>query len=86
MSIMMGNLSIDKIENRLNIKFPEELKRIMNDTRQENVSIKIKEGCWHCFDIPFTLFCGNKQFAATITGYLKPLADQMKCSINIAWQ
>jgi len=86
MSIMLGNFSIEDMEKKLNIIFPEELKNIMVDTRQEDVSVRIKPGSWHCFHLPFALVCGDKQFAATITGYLKPLADQMKCSINIAWQ
>jgi len=86
MGIMLGNFSIEAMENKLNIKFPEELKEIMVNTRQEDVSHKIKEGKWHCFHLPFVIVCGNKDFAVKIAEYLKPLAEEMTGTIEIAWQ
>ena len=86
MGIMLGNLSIDDIEKKLDIIFPKKLKKIMTNKRQQDVSMKIKPGHWHCFHIPFVLVCGDKEFAAIITEHLKPLADNMSGSIRIAWQ
>lgn len=62
MGIMLGNLSVDEIENRLDIKLTHDDKTILLESRQLKAS-DIADGKWHCFDIPFMIVCGNKAFA-----------------------
>ena len=61
--IMLGNQTVSQIESRLNIKLTEEQKELLNSTRQENVSVPLGEGKWHCYDIPFTMVCDSKKTA-----------------------
>jgi len=83
MSIFLGNLDIRKIENRTGVKFPKELIDYMNSRKQDRAS-NVKPGKWHCFDIPFTLVCGDRQTAKKIYEYLKPLSKNFKKPLQIS--
>jgi hypothetical protein len=85
MSIYLGNYDINKIENRLGIKFPDELVNYLIDKKQENAGTLAKDK-WHCFDIPFVLSCENMEMATIIHNYLKPLASDMKDELIISIQ
>lgn len=85
MAIYLGNLSVDRMEKRLEIQFPEELKNFLLSSHQDDAG-KLAEGKWHCFDMPFVLVCYNQEMAKKIYEYLEPLADKMKGSLGIQWQ
>lgn len=70
MNIMLGNLSVHQIEERLGVRFSEELKQFMFENQQQEAS-NVKPGKWHCFDIPFNLVCGDFQTAQKIFNDLK---------------
>ena len=84
--MMLGNFSVSDMERRTGVTFPAELVELMNNSRQENVSIPLAEGKWHCFDIPFTLLCYDRKLAQDIYDYLKPLSSDMKGQLEIAIQ
>ncbi len=77
MSIMLGNLSVKQIEQRLGIEFPEEIKKFMQNTHQPIVG-NIGRGQWHCFDIPFNLVCGDIETATKISNSVKDKSGQCK--------
>ena len=83
MSIYLGNLSIEEIELRSGVEFPQELKDYMADKKQESAS-NIAEGKWHCFDIPFVLVCGGRSMAENIYKYLAPMSKDFKEPLQIA--
>ena len=82
--MMLGNLSVKKMEERMGIDFPEELKETLVKYRQENVSIDIAEGFWHCFDMPFTFVCGGKDLAQFMYDYLSPMASSIKTPLQVS--
>lgn len=59
---MLGNLSIEEIEYRLNISLTDEDKNILKESHQDKAE-KIQKGKWHCFDLPFMIVCGDKDTA-----------------------
>ena len=77
MNIYLGNLSIEEIESRAGVSFPEELKKYMDTRRQESAS-NIKNGKWHCFDIPFNLVCGDMETATKIFNSVKDRSNECK--------
>ena len=83
MNIYLGNLSIEEIESRAGVSFPEELKKYMDTRRQESAS-NIKNGKWHCFDIPFILVCGDIEVATEIHNHLKDFSSDFKEQLQIA--
>lgn len=83
MNILLGNLTVSEIEARLGIQFSPELKTILASSHQEKAS-DILPGKWHCYDIPFTLVCGDRQLATTIYEFLKPLNNALKTQLQIA--
>jgi len=83
MGIMLGNLTIEQIENRAGVVFSDELKQLLNKTYQAEAT-NIKEGKWHCFDIPFTLVCGGVLLAQEIYDHLKKDSDKFKQPLQIA--
>jgi hypothetical protein len=85
MAIYLGNLSIEKMEERLGIIFPQELKTFLQDKHQDNAG-KLALDKWHCFDAPFVLNCQNREMAQIIYDYLKPLEENMKGQMNITIQ
>lgn len=57
--IRLGNLDVASLERHLGIKFTENDREYMENTRQENVSIPIKPESWHFFDIPKSIHFGS---------------------------
>lgn len=85
MNIMIGDMSVDDIEKRLGIEFPEEIREFMRKTHQENAS-KIKIGKWHCFDIPFSIVCGDKETATKIYNSVKDRSEECKAQLQFSLQ
>jgi len=83
MSIYLGNLSIDEIEARAGIKFPVLLREYMEPRRQHNAS-NIKQGQWHCFDLPFNLACGDMDTAVEIHKHLKDFSSNFREPLQIS--
>ena len=83
--MMLGNLTVKQIEERLGIDFPEDVKEFMNKTRQANAQ-HIEKGKWHCFDIPFNMVSGDMETATKIFEGLKPFSDQCKCQLQFSLQ
>ena len=80
---MLGNLTIEEMEKRSGVEFPEELKTYMACRHQEQAQ-DIKPGKWHCFDIPFTLMCGDRATATEIYRHLQPLSSRFDKKLQIA--
>jgi len=83
MSILLGNLSIGQIEKRLGIEFPEQTRAFMENSHQSNAN-NIKNGEWHCFDIPFTLVCGDIETATKIYKSVKGKASECKEALQFS--
>ena len=83
MNFMLGNLSVNKIEERLGIEFPEEVRTFMNETNQSGAT-NIAKGKWHCFDIPFNLVCGDMETAQTIYNSVKDRSKECKEALQFS--
>lgn len=77
MSIMLGNLSVRQMEERLGIDFPQDIRDFMNATHQASAS-NIGAGRWHCFDIPFNIVCGDMGTATKIFNSVKERSSECK--------
>ena len=60
--MMLGNLTPEQISERLHISLSEEDVKKLRDTWQQKAE-NVKDGKWHCFDIPFVMVCGDKPTA-----------------------
>lgn len=76
-TIMLRNLSVSQIEKRLGIEFPEDIREFMKQSHCASAS-NVPAGKWHCFDIPFTIVCGDMDTATKIFNSVKDKADQVK--------
>jgi hypothetical protein len=83
MAIMLGNLTVDEIEERAGVRFSPELKELLEATHQQAAD-NIQDGKWHCFDIPFVLLCGGMPLAQSIYDHVKNDADKFKTTLQIA--
>ncbi len=81
--MMFGNLNLSQIQARTGVDFPEALIEYMNPKNQTSAK-GIQSGFWHCFDMPFTLVCGDMQTAQEIYKYLGPLSSKFKKRMDIA--
>lgn len=81
--IMLGNLGTKQIAERLEID--EQIIAEMEEVRQQKAE-DIKRGKWHCFDMPFTILCGDKKTAEKWVGILSPHAEKFPCQIGIGWE
>jgi hypothetical protein len=77
MSIMLGDLSVSEIEERLGVDFPEDIREFMKQNYQPKAE-NIAKGKWHCFDIPFNLVCGDMETATKIYESIKGRAGECK--------
>ena len=80
---MLGNLSVDQMERRMGIIFPDDLKEVLLKYHQ-GVATDIKPGFWHCFDMPFTMVCGNTDLAELVREKLTPLAGKIVTPLSVA--
>lgn len=85
MHIYLGNLSIEEMEKRTGVVFPEGLKNRLKDTHQDDAQ-NIQPGKWHCFSIPFMLVCGSREMAQEIFDDLEPLGSKFKEQMQIRVQ
>lgn len=81
--MMLGNLSVEQMERRMGIVFPDDLKKVLAKYHQNNVATDIKPGYWHCFDIPFTMVCGNTDLAELVQEKLTPLVDKIVTPLSV---
>ncbi len=81
--MMLGNLSVNQIEKRLGIEFPEEIRELMNKTHQPSAQ-NILKGKWHCFDIPFNIVCGDIEIATKIFESVKDRSSDCKEALQFS--
>jgi len=85
MSIYLGNVSIEEMQSRSGVVFPEELIAYMSDKRQHE-ACNLQKDKWHCFDIPFVLACENIEMAKEIYRHLESMSDYFKEQLQISVQ
>ena len=83
MSIMLGNLSVSQIEERLGIEFPQDIRDFMKENHQANAS-DVKSGKWHCFDLPFHIVCGDLETATKIYNSVKDKSSECKTTLQFS--
>lgn len=85
MSILLGNIKIKELQERLGIKLDAEALNFFESNYQSNANTKqFKNNEWHCFDIPFCIVASNYETAKRINDILSPYAKDMKEQIQIA--
>lgn len=85
MGIMLGNLSVKDIETRLGITFSPEDASTLQKTRQENVSIPLESGKWHCYDIPFMFMTDTREDALVFVNIFEKYVAQMRGQFQIGF-
>mgnify|MGYP000856623385 CR=1 FL=1 len=82
--MMLGNLSVAQIEERLGIQLAEAERSELIASRQEPVNnIPIAPDAWHCFDLPFMIVCGSREMAEKLYKMLSPYGGEMTCRLQI---
>jgi propanediol dehydratase small subunit len=71
------------MENRLGITLTDDERKFLVNTRQEKAD-KIAKDKWHCFDIPFNMVCGSRDFAMKVYEVLKPYSSQMVEQLQVS--
>ena len=88
MSIYLGNLSVEQIEERTGITLKDEDREYLKKHRQEAVNdTPLEVGKWHCFDIPFMIMTGNQETAEHYRDMLLSY-DWSNCKepLQIGWE
>lgn len=81
--MMLGNLSVEQIEKRTGVDFPEEIRVFLKENHQSEAA-NVKKGKWHCFDIPFTMVCGDLETATKIYESVKDKSSAFKERMQIS--
>lgn len=87
MSIYLGDVSVEEIEQRTGILLSDEDKEYLKAHRQHKINnTKIEQGCWHCFDIPFSFNAGDEETAEFYLDMFKKYDwSQCKEPLQIVW-
>jgi len=80
---MLGNLSVEQMEERLGVEFPEPFRSEFLKKYHLNANIKAGPDRWHCFDLPFTLVVGDQALLEEVIKNLGPLGGAMTGSMNV---
>ena len=88
--VKFGNLGIDAIERDLGIKFTEDDRKLLQETRQEQVMdgkevVKMPSRSWHFFDIPRQLELGSYGFFLEIRKMLSQYELKGKLAVNFVF-
>lgn len=88
--VKFGNLGIDAIERDLGIKFAEEDRKLLQETRQETVmkgneKVNMPSRSWHFFDIPRQLELGSYGFFLEIREMLSRYDLKGKLDVNFVF-
>lgn len=83
MGIMLGNLSVKDIETRLGITLSAEDVAVLQEKRQENVSVPLASGKWHCFDIPFMFMAATRDDALMFADILGNIPGRCTASFRL---
>lgn len=88
--VKFGNLGIDAIERDLGIKFTEEDRKLLRETRQETVmegneKVNMPSRSWHFFDIPRQLELGSYGFFLEIRKMLSRYKLKGKLAVNFVF-
>lgn len=88
--VKFGNLGIDAIERDLGIKFTEEDRKLLQETRQETVmegneKVNMPSRSWHFFDIPRQLELGSYGFFLEIRKMLSRYELKGKLDVNFVF-
>ena len=83
MGILLGNLTVSQLEKRLGITLTDDERQFLIGTNQEKAE-NIKPDKWHCFDLPFNLVCGSREFAIKVCEILKPYSNKMITQLRIS--
>ena len=88
--VKFGNLGIDAIERDLGIKFTEEDRKLLQETRQETVmkgneKVNMPSRSWHFFDIPRQLELGSYGFFLEIRKMLSRYELKGKLEVNFVF-
>lgn len=88
--VKFGNLGIDAIERDLGIKFTEEDRKLLQETRQETVmegneKANMPSRSWHFFDIPRQLELGSYGFFLEIRKMLSRYKLKGKLDVNFVF-
>lgn len=81
--MMLGNLSVEQIEKRTGVDFPEDIRVFLKENHQHEAN-NVKKGKWHCFDIPFTMVCGDLETATKIYESVKDKSGSFKERMQIS--
>ena len=86
--ILLGDLLVNQIEERTGITLSEDDREYMIAHRQAAVNhTPLKDGMWHCFDMPFMVMVHDKQTAEFYRDMLGKY-DWSKCreALQIGWE
>ena len=84
--MMLGNLSTNEMAARLGIDIAIGDESLIESWRQENVSIPLAPGKWHCFDLPFVLLCADMQTAQNLYDILSRYPIKNNATLTISLQ
>lgn len=73
MGIMLGNLTLEQIQRRCGLEFPDNVKEYLEKTWQHKADVGDGKEEWHGFDIPFCIYCGNIEMATFLFQELSKL-------------
>lgn len=82
MGIMLGNLTVPQLEERLGITLTDEERDLLASCRQVKAE-GIQADKWHCFAIPLVMLCGSMDSATKVYEILKPYAGDMMEPLQI---
>lgn len=87
MSLYLGNVSVEEIEQRTGITLSDDDREYLKEHRQHEInSVKIEQGRWHCFDIPFSFNTGDEETAEFYLAMFRKYDwSQCKEPLQIVW-
>lgn len=85
MNIMLGNLTVEQIMSRSGILFGDNDVKWLKEKWCEKT--ELREGTWHCYDIPFMIVCKSKKLAEEMHFRLSKY-DWAGCkeALRISWE
>ena len=83
--ILLGNLSVKQIMDRSGVTFSDDDVQWLNERRSEKT--ELRDGTWHCYDLPFMIICKTKELADEVLSRLNRY-DWAHCkeALQLSWE
>lgn len=87
MLVFLGNVSPERMAERLGIEMDEADLAWLRGRRQEKVNVDLADGMLHIYDLPFMVMCDRRKTAEKVREMLEKYGpENFRDAVQVGWE